>query len=94
MAPIEPSTHQITSSISVSRDLELRSSVRQFAKGEAKLIHSIASVKSEKESESKVRAIIKSKLLQTEEKTGVTSSLDESDIAEYLQEVMQEIKKA
>lgn len=82
------------SSISVSRDLELRNSMRRFARTEGKLIHSIASMENEKELENKVKEIIRSQLLQTEEKTGVQSSLDESDLAEYLQEVMKEIKKS
>jgi hypothetical protein len=83
-----------TSAISVSTDLELRNSMRRFARTEGKLIHSIASMENEKELENKVKEIIRSKLLQTEEKTGVESSLDESDVAEYMREVIKEINKS
>jgi hypothetical protein len=82
-----------TSSISVSTDLELRNTMRRFARTEGKLIHSIASMENEKELENKVKEIIKSKLLQAEEKTGVESSLDESDVADYMREVIKEINR-
>lgn len=82
-----------TSSISVSTDLELRNTMRRFARTEGKLIHSIASMENEKELENKVKEIIKSKLLQAEEKTGVESSLDESDLADYMREVIKEINR-
>jgi hypothetical protein len=82
-----------SSSISVSSDLELRNSMRRFARTEGKLIHSIASMENEKELENKVKEIIRSKLLQTEEKTGVESSFDESDVADYIKEVRKEITK-
>lgn len=82
-----------TSSISVSTDLELRNTMRRFARTEGKLIHSIASMENEKELENKVKEIVKSKLLQAEEKTGVESSLDESDVADYMREVIKEINR-
>jgi hypothetical protein len=83
-----------TSSISVSTDLELRNTMRRFARTEGKLIHSMALMENEKELQNKVREILRSKLLQTEEKTGVEPSLDESDVAEYMREVTKEINKS
>jgi hypothetical protein len=83
-----------TSSISVTTDLELRNTMRRFARTEGKLIHSIASMENEKELENKVKEIIRSKLLQTEEQTGVEPSFDESDVAEYMREVIKEINKS
>lgn len=83
-----------TSSISVSSDLELRNTMRRFARTEGKLIHSIASMENEKELENKVKELIRSKLLQTEEKTGIESTFDENDVAEYMQEVVKEINKS
>jgi len=68
--------------------------MRRFARTEGKLIHSIALMENEKELENKVKEIIRSKLLQTEEKTGIESSFDENDVAEYMREVIKEINKS
>ena len=75
------------SSISMSRDLELRQKIRKFAMSETKLLDSILSGENEKILQSKVKEIIKfhSRVIQMD--TGVQMPIDEEEITEYVQEV-------
>ena len=82
-----------TSSLSISRDLQLRKSIRRFAMTEAKLLSSIALAENEKEIESKVKEIITVQSSQIEQETGVPSWIDDAEMAEYVRVVQKEIKK-
>ena len=82
-----------TSSLSISRDLQLRKSIRRFAMTEAKLLSSIALAENEKEIEKKVKEIITVQSSQIERETGVPSWIDDTEMAEYVRVVQEEIKK-
>ena len=82
-----------TSSLSISRDLQLRKSIRRFAMTEGKLLSSIALAENEKEIENKVKEIISVQSSQIERETGVPTWIDDTEMAEYVRVVQKEIKK-
>ena len=82
-----------TSSLSISRDLQLRKSIRRYAMTEGKLLSSIALAENEKEIENKVKEIISVQSSQIERETGVPTWIDDTEMAEYVRVVQKEIKK-
>ena len=82
-----------TSSLSISRDLQLRKSIKRFAKSEAKLLSSIAYAENEKEIERKVKELVAIQSSQIERETGLPSWIDDTEMAEYVRVVQKEFKK-
>ena len=81
------------SAISVSEDSKLRQSIRQVALREPRLLDSIGTAQMEQEIQRRMLAVTrKTRKLMTEE-TGVQSSLSEDDMKQYLQQVIEEVKK-
>jgi hypothetical protein len=82
-----------SSAISVSEDSKLRQSIRQAALREPRLLDSIGTAQMEQEIQKRMLAVMrKTRDLMTEE-TGVQSSLSEDDMKQYLQQVIEEVKK-
>jgi hypothetical protein len=82
-----------SSAISVSEDSKLRQSIRQVALREPRLLDSIGTAQMEQEIQKRMLAVMsKTRDLMTEE-TGVQSSLSEDDMKQYLQQVIEEVKK-
>ncbi len=81
------------SAVSVSQDVRLRRDIRALAKSETQFLDSIAY--SQMEREVKQRAFDVAKKLQYEltEQTGIQSTLNDKDIATYLEQVMEEIRR-
>jgi hypothetical protein len=80
-------------SISVSEDSKLRQSTRQAALREPRLLDSIGTAQMEQDIQKRMLAVMrKTRDLMTEE-TGVQSSLNEDDMKQYLQQVIEEVKK-
>ena len=82
-----------SSAISVSEDTNLRRTIRKFVIDQSKLLDSIGSAQMEQEMQKKVITIVKKTSQAMTEETGVQASLTEEDMKEYLDQVLQEIKR-
>jgi hypothetical protein len=83
-----------SSAISVSQDIELRQSIRKFAKNESRLLDSIGSAQMHQEIQDKIISATKEHQNIMAEELGIHSSLGEHDIKQYLDEVLEETRKA
>jgi hypothetical protein len=82
-----------SSAISVSHDIKLRQSIRKLAVKESKLLDSIGSAHMEQEIERRVISMTKQNEEILANETGVEPSLSDSEVKEYLREVLKEVKK-
>ncbi len=82
-----------SSAISVSEDSELRKSIRRYAIEESRLLDSIGMAQMEREIEKKVLAFTKRNQDKMAEETGIQSSLSEIETKQYLEGVLQEMRK-
>lgn len=83
-----------SASISVSEDTKLRQSIRKAAtKESAKFLDSIGTAEMVEDIERRVVALTAANKDNIERETGISSSFDEEDIKDYLQEAIQEIKR-
>jgi hypothetical protein len=78
-----------SSAISVAEDSELRKSIRRYAIQESKILDSIGMAQIERN----VLAFTKRNQYRMVEETGIHSSLSETDMKQYLEQVLQEIRK-
>jgi hypothetical protein len=82
-----------SSAISVSEDFELRKSIRRYAIEESRLLDSIGMAQMEREIEKRVLTLAKRNQDKMVEETGVQTSLSENDVKQYLEQVLQEVRK-
>jgi hypothetical protein len=82
-----------SSAVSVSEDSELRKSIRRYAIQESRLLDSIGMAQMERQIEKNVLAFTKRNQYTMMEETGIQSSLSETDVKEYLEQVMKEVRK-
>ena len=82
-----------SSAISLSQDSKLRQSIRQLTLGEPKLLDSIGTAQMEQEIEKRVLALTKRNQDKMAVETGIQSSLSDDDVREYLEQVIEEVKK-
>jgi hypothetical protein len=82
-----------SSAISISEDSRLRDSIRNFARKESRLLDSIGTAHMEQEIEKRVITLTKQNQDRMVEETGIQSSLTEEDMKQYLEEVINEVKK-
>ena len=82
-----------SSAISVAEDSELRKSIRRYAIEESRLLDSIGMAQMERQIEKKVLTFTQRNQYRMTEKTGIQSSLSEDDMKQYLQQVIEEVKK-
>jgi hypothetical protein len=83
-----------SSAVTVSQDTTLRLSIRKSITDQAKFLHGMGSAHMEQELQSTVMKIAKKNSDVLTEKTGVESSMTESDIKEYMTMVMDEIHQS
>ncbi|MGH9976300.1 MAG: hypothetical protein ACRD8Z_10760 [Nitrososphaeraceae archaeon] len=83
-----------SSAVTVSQDTTLRLSIKKSITEQANLLHGMGSAHMEQEIQSTVLKIAKKQSDVLTEKTGVESSMTESDIKEYMAMVMDEIHKS
>jgi hypothetical protein len=81
-----------SSAISVAQDVNLRQSIRESIEQKSTLLDKIGTSEMEQEIRKRVTKIIRDTSYQTEEKTGIQTSLEEHDIREYLNKVIEEVK--
>ena len=82
-----------SSAISLAEDSKLRQSIRDFAIKEAKLLDSIGTAHMEQEIQRRVLSLTKQNQNKMVEETGIQSSLTDDDVKEYLEQVIEEVKK-
>jgi hypothetical protein len=82
-----------SSAVSVSQDIKLRQSIRKEALKETKLIERIAWAQMEQEIRDKITVSMKGSLSSMIEDTGVQPSLSDNEIKEYLDDVLEEVKR-
>ncbi len=82
-----------SSAISVSEDSKLRQSIREFTLAETRLLDSIGTAHMEQEIQKRVLALTRKNQRSLEEETGIQSSLTNDDVKEYLEQVIEEVKK-
>jgi hypothetical protein len=82
-----------SSAISVSEDSELRKSIRRYTIEKSRLLDNIGTAQKEREIEKNVLAFAKRNQDKMVEKTGIQSSLSETDVKEYLEQVFEEVQK-
>lgn len=82
-----------SSAISVSEDSKLRQSIRNFAIKDSKLLDSIGTAHMEQEIQKRVLELTRRNQDRMAEESGIHSSLTEEDMKEYLQQVIEEVKK-
>jgi hypothetical protein len=81
-----------SAAISVSEDVKLRDSIRKQILEETKLLDSIGSAHMEQEIVRRVMVVAKKNSAMLEAETGIQSSMEESDIKQYLEHVLNEVK--
>lgn len=81
-----------SAAISVSEDSRLRQSIRRIALQEAQFLDVIGTAEVLRETERKVLEITKGIKHNMVEQRGISSSLDDNDMRNYLSEVLEEIK--
>jgi len=82
-----------SSAISVSEDSKLRQSIREFTLSETRLLDSIGTAHMEQEIQKRVLALTRKNQRSLEEETGIQSSLTDDDVKDYLEQVIEEVKK-
>jgi hypothetical protein len=83
-----------SSAVTVSQDTTLRLSIRKSLTDQAKFLHGMGSAHMQQELQSAILKIAKKNSDVLTEKTGVESSMTESDIKEYMAMVIDEIHKS
>jgi hypothetical protein len=83
-----------SSAVTVSQDTTLRVSIKKSITDQTKFLDSMGSAHMEQELQSTVLKIAKKRADVLTEKTGIESSMTESDIKEYMEMVMDEIHKS
>jgi hypothetical protein len=82
-----------SSATSLSQDIKLRQSVRRSAIKELQFLEGIGMAQMKQQLEKRVLNIVKAEQNNMIEQTGVQTSLNENDMKNYLNEVLDEIKK-
>jgi hypothetical protein len=82
-----------TSTVSMSQDSNLRRTMKRVAKSQSTLFDSITSAESAKEIEASVMELVRKQSIEMEDKSGIETSLSDQEVREYLNEVLDEVKK-
>jgi hypothetical protein len=82
-----------SSAISVSEDSKLRQSIRVLTLKDSRLLDSIGTAQMEQEIQRRVIALTKQNQDTLAKETGIQSSLTEEDMKQYLEQVIEEVKK-
>jgi hypothetical protein len=82
-----------SSVISAAQDVTLRQSIRKSIEGSSNLLDVIATAHMEKEIIRKISGIIKEQSDEMNRETGITTTLDDDEIKNYMDEVLSEVKR-
>jgi hypothetical protein len=81
------------SAVSISQDVKLRRDIRALATSDIQLLDSIAYSQMEREIKQRVFDVAKKLQHERTEQTGIQSTLNDKDIATYLQQVIEEVRR-
>jgi hypothetical protein len=81
-----------SSALSISQDIKLRQSLRKSVEQQSTLLDKIGASEMEHEIRKMVIKVMDDLPYQTEEKTGIQTSIEEQDIKEYLNKAIAEVK--
>ena len=81
-----------SSAMSISRDAELRKFIQIAANKEIKLLDSIGFAQVEQGLVTKVLPLVQQKAKKMEQETGIRTSLTDSDMKQYLEEILAEVR--
>jgi hypothetical protein len=81
-----------SSALSISQDIKLRQSLRKSVEQQSTLLDKIGASEMEQEIRKRVIKVMGDLSYQTEEKTGIQTSIEEQDIKEYLNKAIAEVK--
>lgn len=82
-----------SSAISISEDSRLRSSIRDLAMREAKLLDSIGTAQMEQQIQRRVIAFSKQNQDKLVEETGIQSTVTEEEMKQYVDQVIEEVRR-
>jgi hypothetical protein len=82
------------SAVSIGSDSGLRQSIRKSVAQQSKLLDSIGTAHMERAIQETVLKVAKDQQEQLEEQTGIEPSLSEDDMKQYLEQVIEELKKS
>jgi hypothetical protein len=83
-----------SSAVSISSDSGLRQSIRKSVVQQSNLLDSIGTAHMEQEIQERVLKVAKEQQEELEEHTGIEPSLSEEDVKQYLEQVIEEVKKS
>jgi hypothetical protein len=82
--------------MSVAQDSELRRSIRRSAEDQAGILREIGTSEMENETRKRIKIVTQNLLTKSDdmnEQTGISPSLGEEEIKEYMEQVIEELKK-
>lgn len=82
-----------SSALSVAQDSRLRGTIKRSTEEQYTLLDKIGTAQMNKNIEQTVKTIVQSQAEVLADQTGIESSLEEEDIRDYINEVLEEIKK-
>jgi hypothetical protein len=81
------------SAVSISQDVKLRRDIRALATSDTQFLDSIAYSQMERDVKQRVFDVAKKLQHDRTEQTGIQSTLNDKDIATYLQQVIEEVRR-
>ena len=81
-----------SSALSVANDIELRRSIKESVRNESNLLGNIGSAQMESVLQNRVMKVVRNLSGEIEQETGVQSSLEESELKDYVQMAIQEMR--
>ena len=82
------------SASAISKDVQLRKSIRKIVADESRLFGSIGSAQMESELNSRILKVVKEQEINLEEQVGIRQEMDVSEARSYLNEAIEEVKRA
>jgi hypothetical protein len=76
----------------VANDIELRRSIKESVRNESNLLGNIGSAQMESVLQNRVMKVVRNLSGEIEQETGVQSSLEESELKDYVQMAIQEMR--
>lgn len=76
----------------MANDIELRRSIKESVRNESNLLGNIGSAQMESVLQNRVMKVVRNLSGEIEQETGVQSSLEESELKDYVQMAIQEMR--
>jgi hypothetical protein len=76
----------------VANDIDLRRSIKESVRNESNLLGNIGSAQMESVLQNRVMKVVRNLSGEIEQETGVQSSLEESELKDYVQMAIQEMR--